>query len=170
MFTKGLFDRENGRLHEEEWIEMFRRLRESVFPCPICGRDIVLDVQRLEDRGRIGCWHPRCKGHGQSLDLPPRLKIKAGNRERSVVLNAATKLLRYQLLAREYDLERGDAVVGEVVQNPNDPAKWGLRNLSSENWQVILPDGNVSDVQSGKAFGLATGLKIDFKTAVAEII
>jgi len=170
VFTRGLKDRENGRLVEEEWIEIFRRLRESVFPCPLCGRDVLLDTAALANSGSIGCWHPRCKGHNAALNLPPRLKIKAGSRERSIPLNANTRLLDYQLLPREYDLDKGDKIVGEMTQNPVDPTKWGIRNLSREHWQATLPNGAINDVQPKKSFGLVNGLKIDFKTATAEII
>jgi len=166
VFTQGLKDRENGRLHEEEWIEIFRRLRESVFPCPLCGRDVLFD----QAAAQISCWHPRCKGYNKALQLPARLKIKSGNRERMIPLNTNTRLLNYQLMPREYDLDKGDTPAGEMTQNPTDPTKWGIRNLTKENWQVTLPNGTVSDVAPGKALGLVTGLKVDFKSAVAEIV
>ena len=170
VFTEGLKDRENGRLLEEDWIDVFRRLQETIFPCPFCGADIVYDIDILKQKGQILCWKPKCQGHKQKLPIPPRLRIKAGSKERFVVLNTDTKLYRYQMVKNEPDLAKGGEIAGEMVQNPNDPTKWGIRNKTNENWQYVSDGGEPKDVPPNKALSLTSSIKeIDFKTAKAEI-
>jgi len=101
--------------------------------------------------------------------LPPRLKITIGKRERYIVLNADTKVYAYQLTSTEHDVAKGDVIVGEMAQSPNDPNKWGLRNLTKDNWQYIS-SGGTKDVYSDKALVLSKGISIDFGKAKAEIM
>lgn len=166
VFTDGLTDRENGRLLEEDWIDAFRMLQETLFPCPYCGREIIYDHNLLQKNGYLACWGAKCK---KQLPLPPRLKIKTGKRERYIVLNTDTKMYAYQLTAREHDVVKGSTVVGEMAQAPNDPKKWGLRNLTNDNWHYTSP-GGTKDVYPGKAFILSKDVSIDFGNAQAEII
>jgi len=166
VFTVGLTDRENGRLLEEDWIKVFRRLRETIFPCPYCSREIIYDHEKLERDGKLICWGSKCK---RELPLPPRLKIATGKRERFVVLNTDTKIYAYQLTASEDDVVKGDTITGEMAQSPNDPSKWGLRNLTKDNWHYTAA-GVTKDVYPGKALILSKDISIDFGNAKAEII
>jgi len=166
VFTVGLTDRENGRLLEEDWINAFRKLRETIFPCPYCDRENIYDHDKLQKQGGLFCWGPKCK---KQLPLPPRLKIQIGKRVRMVVLNTDTKIFAYQLTAREDDVVKGDIIVGEMAQSPNDPSKWGLRNLTKDNWHYTDQKGT-KDVYPGKALVLSKDITIDFGSAKAEII
>lgn len=166
VFTEGLKDREHGRLLEEDWIDVFRRLQETLFPCPFCGADIIYDIDKLKTKNQISCWKTKCNGYGQKLLIPPRLRIKAGNKERFIVLNADTKLYYYQLVKNEPDFEKGGVVTGEMLQNPKDPTKWGIKNTSTENWQFETSAGESKDVPPGKTLALNANVKeIDFKTS-----
>ena len=60
-------------------------------------------------------------------------------------------------------------VVGEIVQNPNNPSQWGIKNLSNDNWTYIKPDGQHIPIAIGKSAGIAKGIKIDFGQSVGEI-
>jgi hypothetical protein len=55
-----------------------------------------------------------------------------------------------------------DTVVGTVVQNPNNPNQWGIRNDSSENWTYIKADGTQVPVAPGRSAAIAKNSKIDF--------
>ncbi|MCL1988206.1 MAG: serine/threonine-protein kinase [Firmicutes bacterium] len=171
VFTEGLTDPENGRLMEENWLDVFRRLQESIFPCPYCEVPIIYDVDKIKNEGKISCWNPKCQGYEQKLPTPPRLRIKIGKRERIVVLNVDTKLYHYQLVKSAPSLKEGGPVVAEMAQNPKDPEKWGLRNLSNNNWTFTTNSGDIKDVNPDKAMPLTKNIKeIDFKTsATAEI-
>jgi hypothetical protein len=52
--------------------------------------------------------------------------------------------------------------MAEVTQHPNDPSIWGLKNLSDEKWVVTTEDGTVTDVQPGRSFRLAVGVRVNF--------
>jgi len=160
-FTLGLSDRENGRLIEDEWLDAFRKLRESIVYCQNCGREVMYDIGLLQSGVPMQCWGKNC---GQTVRLPPRLRIGTGKRERIVMLNASAKLYAYQLKPMQ-DLATGDEIVGEVAQNPNDPSVWGLRNLSSENWHYASEQGESKDVPPGRSVSLVSGLRIRFNSA-----
>ncbi|MCL1987879.1 MAG: serine/threonine protein kinase [Firmicutes bacterium] len=169
VFTMGLNDRNKGRPLLQDWIDVFRKLQENIFPCPHCGCDVVYDTHIFKQTQQISCWRSSCTGFGQKLQVPPRLRIKVGNRERVIVLNTDTKLFQYQM-AREPDFEKGGKIVGEVVRNPKDPTKWGIRNKTAETWQFVSKSGETKDVSPEKALPLSASVKnIDFKTATAEI-
>ena len=169
VFTEGLHDRENGRLMEEDWIDVFRQLQAGLFPCPCCQVDIAFDWQK----GRLEptvCWNPTCSSGGQPVPVPPRLRIKAGNKERLTVLNPDTKLYYYQMVRNEPDLAKGSRVVAEMAQNPENPNKWGLRNKTADFWQYTTGAGS-KEVPPEKSMALnAHIVAIDFKTAKAEIV
>jgi len=170
VFTTGLTDRENGRLLEEDWIDAFRKLQETIFSCSHCSAEVVYDLDLLKQQKFISCWKAKCQGHSQQLAIPPRLRIKAGSKDRFIILNHDTKLFHYQLVRSEPDLAKGGEIAGEMVQNPNDPSKWGIKNKTNENWQYTTANGDSKDVAPDKALSLTSNVKeIDFKTARAEI-
>ena len=162
VFTVGLTDIENGRLLEEDWIEAFRILHESIFICPHCGRENIFEEDIAANHI---CWGPKCK---QKLTIPPRIRIKMGKRQRNIMLNSDTKIHQYQLVSNEPDVVKGDMVIGEVTKSPT--GKWGLRNLSDKTWYYSTNSVKDKAVESGKAFVLSNGLEINFGNVIGEII
>lgn len=140
-FTQGLTDPKNGRVRESVWRRAMLRLADSVVLCPACGAEAFFGGART-------CW--RC---GSALWYPPRIDV-AGN---TVMLNASTTLTRHHL---RNDL-RTDEVVAEVTQHPEDPNRWGLRNLGLVPWQVCSGDTR-SEIVPGRAVALTPDLEIDF--------
>jgi serine/threonine protein kinase len=162
-FTKGLTDRENGRPLEQVWIDAFRRIKETVFPCPYCGVSIVYD-EDVVAKGGIKCF--KCK---KKLPLPPRIKIVAGRKTRTIVLNPDTKIRTYQINPT-LDVKKGDVPVAEMAQNPNNPSSWGLRNLMSDNWFYTVSGGEEKSCAPGRAIVLNKGLNINFGNATGETL
>lgn len=64
-----------------------------------------------------------------------------------------------------YDM---DTVVGSVVQNPNNPNLWGIRNESKDNWTYIKPDGIQLPVANGRSAAIAKDAKICFGQFTGE--
>ena len=62
-----------------------------------------------------------------------------------------------------------ETIIGEVAQNPTNPAIWGLRNLSSTPWVATSPDGSTKEVLPQKATSLQAGLKLNIAGVVAGI-
>ena len=61
-----------------------------------------------------------------------------------------------------------DSVVGTVVQNPKNPALWGIRNDDKVNWTYEKADGTQIPIEVGRTAGIAPGVKIHFKESVGE--
>lgn len=61
-----------------------------------------------------------------------------------------------------------ETVAGEVVQNPKNPALWGIHNEDKLNWTYEKADGTQIPVEVGKTAGIATGVKIHFSESVGE--
>ncbi len=83
-----------------------------------------------------------------------------GKKQLKFPINADTKIYSHYVTS-DFDI---DTVVGEVVVNPNDPTKWGVRNKTNQNWTYIKADGSQLTVASEKAATIAKGVRIDFGT------
>ena len=101
------------------------------------------------------CWN--C---GKTVQVPNKIII-GKNR---VLLNQNTKLLHHHV----YDDFDMDTVVGSVVQNPKNPALWGIRNEDKVNWTYQKADGTQIPVAPGKTAGIAKGVKILFPESTGE--
>ena len=101
------------------------------------------------------CWN--CQ---QTVKVPTRIVIG----KNTVVLNQNSKLLHHHIYS-DFDME---TVVGEVVQNPKNPALWGIRNEDKLNWTYEKADGTQIPVEVGKTAGIAAGVKIHFSESVGE--
>ena len=61
-----------------------------------------------------------------------------------------------------------ETVVGSVVQNPKNPALWGIRNEDKVNWTYQKADGTQIPVAPGRTAGIAKGVKILFPESTGE--
>jgi len=52
--------------------------------------------------------------------------------------------------------------VAEMSRNPNNPKRWGLKNLSTQPWTAIRADGSLQTVDPGRSVALATDVRIQF--------
>jgi DNA-binding helix-hairpin-helix protein with protein kinase domain len=160
-FTDGIDDPVNGRVRESEWRGAMARLRDSIYYCSACGSENFYDVHALRaSGGQPGqCWS--CDA---ALALPPRIRVD----DHIVMLNYDTKLYPHHVDDdRLYDF---DDPVAEVVQHPQNPNVWGLRNLGDEKWVITTDDGQTfRDVPAGRSVTLAVGTKINFGKVDGEI-
>ena len=53
-----------------------------------------------------------------------------------------------------------NAVTAEVVRNKLNPALWGLKNLSSGQWECTLPNGTEKEIPTGGAAPIFVGTSI----------
>jgi hypothetical protein len=144
-FTAGIRDPED-RVQESVWRASMARLRDAVIYCQHCGRQNLFD----DDAPHRNCWS--C---GVVVVPPPRLRFG-----RTVVaLNYDTALYAHHLL-RNYDF---DTKVAEMCEHPQQAGVWGLRNVGSESWHVVAPEGNSYDLPPGRTVPLLDKLEIDFR-------
>ena len=158
LFTKSFTDGivyPNKRVTEKQWLDAFANLITGIMICPNCGAEVFFDEQKVAAGVAHGCWN--C---GKIVQNPASIVI-GKNR---VLLRKNAKLYSHSIHG-DYDM---DTVVGEVVQNPNNPNLWGIKNESKDNWTYIRPDGQQVPVPVGKSAAIAKDCKIDFGQNVGE--
>lgn len=153
-FTEGL-TAPNKRVTEKRWLEAFANLMSGITACPNCGAEIFYDDHKAASGIAHTCWN--C---GNAVRMPSSLVV-GKNR---VLLLKDTKLYAHHICGN-YDMT---TVVGTVVQNPNNPSLWGIKNESTENWTYVKPDGMQIPVAIGRSAAIAKGVKIDFGQMTGE--
>lgn len=153
-FTEGLSS-PNKRVTEKRWLEAFANLMSGITACPSCGAEIFYDDHKVASGIAHTCWN--C---GNAVKMPSSLVV-GKNR---VLLLKDTKLYAHHICGN-YDMT---TVVGTVVQNPNNPSLWGIKNESTENWTYVKPDGMQIPVAIGRSAAIAKGVKIDFGQMTGE--
>ena len=157
MFTKSFtigLTQPSKRITELEWMTLFANMMSGIMQCS-CGASVFYD-EALEAKGASTvCWN--CQN---AVSSPSKIVI-GKNR---LLLNQDTKLLHHHVYG-DYDME---TVVGSVIQNPKNPALWGIRNEDSVNWTYEKPDGTQIPVEIGRTAGIANGVKIHFSDSVGE--
>ena len=130
MFTKAFtvgLTQPSKRITEPEWMTLFSNMMSGMLQCS-CGAQFFYD-EDLEAKGVAHtCWN--C---GKAVQVPNKITIG----KNQVLLNQSTKLLHRHV----YDDFDMDTVVGSVVQNPKNPALWGIRNEDNVNWTYQKADG-----------------------------
>ena len=153
-FTEGLHYPPK-RVRESEWRKAFATAIDSIWLCA-CGAESFYEPTVAAPSSGKRCW--ACK---KTLVLPPRLRIGSD----VVLLNRATRICGHHIGQTRDD----DTAIGEVVQNPQVPNLFGLRNLGTDAWTLTKPDGAVVDVPPGRAAPILNGNRINFGTATGEI-
>jgi len=153
-FTVGL-TAPNKRVTEKQWLEAFANLMSGIMPCPKCGAEVFFDEEKSAKGVAHTCWN--CQ---RSVQMPASLVVGKSR----VLLKKDAKLYSHHICA-DYDMK---TVVGEVVQNPNNPNLWGIKNESKENWTYIKPDGMQVPVAIGRSAGIARDVKINFGQLTGE--
>lgn len=147
-FTVGLAA-PNKRVTEKQWLEAFANLMSGIALCPDCGAEVFFDESKASNGVAHTCWN--CQ---KPVQMPASLV--AGKSR--VLLKKGAKLYSHHIKG-DFDMT---TVVGEVVQNPNNPNLWGIRNDSKDNWTYIKSDGMQVPVAIGRSAGIAKGVKINF--------
>lgn len=158
-FTKGLSDPTHGRVRESEWKNLFAKYLDSIFPC-LCGAEnfYCSETLKASPNQQLHCW--ACQS-----GLPTPIRIRLG--KTVVMLNHDSKLYQHHTnpdMPIDYD-----TATAQVVQNPNKPSLWGLKNLTTNNWQTINPAGTSTDVLPGKNAVLGDGIQLNFGKITGEI-
>jgi hypothetical protein len=152
-FTVGLRD-PDARVMESEWTGALLRLRDAIMTCSACGGTIFFDADDA-DRPCVRCGV-----------VPDRPRFLAIGRRHRVVLGPVSTIWSDHL-GHEQDTTRP---VADVSVHPADAARWGLRNLTDEEWTATTPDGNVHPVPPGRTIEALVGTRIHFGPAEAEVV
>lgn len=152
-FTVGLTT-PNKRITEKKWMDAFANLITGMTTCS-CGAEIFFDESKAPKNIGHTCWN--C---GKSISFPASLIVGKSR----VMLHKDAKMYAHHIY-NDYDLT---TVVGTVVQNPKNPALWGIRNDSKDNWTYIKPDGQQIPIAPGRSAAIAKGVQIDFGQTVGR--
>lgn len=153
-FTEGLVS-PNKRVTEKKWLETFANLTTGIIACPACGGEVFYDEIKAETGEAHTCWN--C---GRDVRMPVAVVIGKSR----VLLHKNAKIYSHHIYD-DYDMT---TVVGSVVQNPNNPSLWGIKNESNENWTYIKPDGMQIPVAIGRSAAIVRDTKINFGRVIGE--
>lgn len=146
-FTDGIKNPDR-RVTEGEWVRAFRQLENQTVRCP---------HDRAENFWQPGmkqvqCWH--CK---RRFDAPPSFVVSTSSGLNQILVLPETKLKRGEL--EPYcDESVMEEIAAEVVQNPNNPNVWGLKNLTADSWFFTPADGSDErEVVPGRSMPIIAG-------------
>ena len=155
-FTEGL-KTPNKRITERQWLDAFANLITGIVECPNCGAEVFYDYKKVETGVAHICWS--CQG---TVKMPASLLLK----KHRILLTGNAKVYSHHIY-NDYDM---NSIVGAVVQNPNNPSLWGLKNMSSDSWTYIKADGAQVPLPVGRSAAIVKGAKVDFGNIVGEFI
>jgi hypothetical protein len=147
-FTDGLRD-VNARIVEKQWKDTFITLKNSILYCQTCGKENFFNKKPT-------CWS--CK---TSISPPPRLNIK----KQVVMLNQNSVIFAHHIHGN-FDFLN---IAGRLSQHPSQPGKWGLTNLTKDNWTFIKANNETQIIEPSKTAPLISGAKINFGAAEGVI-
>jgi DNA-binding helix-hairpin-helix protein with protein kinase domain len=160
-FTVGL--REPARrVTEGEWQGLFLQLKDGVIRCPGCR------AVNLWEPGMtaLSCWNEKCR---HAVAVPPRMVFSLPGGTHHLLLTRDAQVLRRHIDPAGPE-DQASNVLGEMKQNPNNPAIWGLGNLTSTPWTATATDGKSIEVPPQKSVPLAAGLKVNIGGTTGEIV
>lgn len=129
------------RVMEKEWLDVFIRFKASIVKCPHCKEETF-----IYEKGENTCIECRKK-----INVPNAIRFNTV----TVPLYPGTKIMMWLVDWSQNDTE---TVLGQVVANPNDPTVFGIKNMSTMNWKINLPNGT----QKPLASGAVVPIKLDF--------
>ncbi|MDM8559410.1 protein kinase [Candidatus Parabeggiatoa sp. HSG14] len=159
FFTRAFTDGLNNpalRVTEGEWQTLFLQLKDSAIACSNCHAENLWDTKTLN------CWHCQTE-----ITIPPKLIFYYTSGQCPVLLTQKTKLFQRHI---QPNTDMPNHIIGEVIQNPNNPNMWGIRNLTKTKWTATFPDGNTKSIESQRAAPLNLGLKLNIEGTKAEIM
>jgi serine/threonine protein kinase len=123
-FSEGMKD-PNKRLPDKAWLKTLFKLRDDILICPCgTGQDVLwsdktkpIICQKCKMNAGIPCF---IEINGFYINLYP------GNKIYSTHIN------------EDYSKQE---IYAQIIQNKQDPNKWGLENKSDDLWIVKRPDG-----------------------------
>lgn len=124
-FTKGLHDA-SYRVRENEWIDCFDQLLDSIVVCPVCGGEQFYK-RHIDNKQTFVCED--CK---TSIRKPFIWENK--NIDKTIFKGAVIE--QRHLLDND-----SSSLIGKVVESSKHPGLWGIMNLTDVVWDAELSNG-----------------------------
>ena len=146
-FSQKVMKNREERIVEDDWKRIFIRLKASVVRCPYCGELTFVNADN-----NYHCVN-RCN---KELKVFNQMRFHNGT---TIPLFPGVKIFYTLIEQQNTDFNK---IMGEVIQNPKDPTKYGIRNLSDKTWVIHLPDGSSKPLPPNQLVPVKTGFSIDF--------
>lgn len=144
----------NKRNPENEWLKLFVRLRNETVKCS-CGGETFINIDASEST---------CINCGKKLGKPLTLNV---GRNR-IVMFPGQKTYSIHTKSGSEDFS---TITGEVIQNKNNPALWGIRNLSTDSWMCTMPDGTQKNILTNEVVPVFKDINLVFASGLkGEIV
>lgn len=142
-FVDGLYDRENERTTELEWLRLLSRYRDELIRCNRCGKEYILGLG--EKKPQDVC--PFCGKPTKEICC-----LKMG--KATIALDLDKELFETHVDKYSSNYNR---VIGRVVANPKHPEIWGIRTdgvgdvmvQDQSGIQRLVPDGGIIPIVRG---------------------
>lgn len=145
----------NMRLPENEWQKILVHLRDSLLKCPSCAEEIFISQVPKGQSVKFAC--------GSSCSYPFALEI--GKRKFPLFPGKILYACHTSKNCDDYKTK-----TGEVIMNKNNPALWGVKNLSDKTWSFETASGEKKEIAKNSVIPIAKDLKINFDGAVGAIV
>ncbi len=122
------------------------RLRDAIVRCQACGAEAFYDDASAKPLTCWVCFKP--------IRLPPLLRIG----DRALMLNAGTRVYSHHLRL-DYDFT---TAIADVVEKPDAPGTWGLRNLGRDAWSADVGDRKALPIAPGRAVQIGPRTRVSF--------
>lgn len=146
------------RVNEKEWLKMFRKLRQSIVTCPKCKKETFFNMKKETYK---------CMECDVNIQKPASLVIG----KEIIPLQLKRKLYIYEIDSyQELTIESINQEIGEVIEKPQKPGVWGLKNTSTITWYRSTPGGKETVCEPNGVVTIIKDNKIKFGTNSEGII
>ena len=131
----------------------------------------VLQARQLSPNRTLNFATERLEGN-QAARVAPRVSHRNDSRYSLVISSRSMALVsgtRFGFQEIPGLRAFSDNVVAEVRNSPRDVSVLGIKNLSTSNWRVYTPDGQVRQLEPGRLLRVARGVVIDFGSVRGQI-
>lgn len=143
------------RILDKTWMQVLLQVRSQYVPCPYCGESTFID--------NIDSCKNKCVLCGESFERPAVLKCG----------NFRIPLLKDQILytcqtqsSTDVDLNKR---IGVVVEHPTT-RKLGIKNLSSNMWQVKTSMGEIKNIEPNMGLPITNDINVRFNKDITGLI
>jgi serine/threonine protein kinase len=152
-FSKEAILNPTKRIMDKTWEQILLQIRAQFVVCPNCGNRTFIN----SDEATV-CIH--C---GKAISRPMVLKI--GNYH--IPLLEGQKIYKCQSIA---SMNVGLSEVFGIVIKNTKTGKIGIQNTSGVTWAVVLPNGEIRNVEDGRSLPALPDQQIKFNHDVTAII
>ena len=151
-FTDGLY-KASYRVRENEWIDCFNEMEDSLIYCPYCGNEEFYQYKKTDENFVI------CYDCGKKYSKPFVIVGTHFNKP----IQKGSEILGRQLHIDNYEK------IGVVVESSKHKGLLGIKNLSDLEMQAKLPNGKEINAVNDQIIPLFDGTKIKIEKKEIEI-